>query len=218
MPEFSISSRNQVRRLSKRASYDRDVIHRIIDEALICHVGFVEEGQPFVIPTIHARSDETLLLHGAKASRLLKHVAAGNPICVVTTILDGIVFARSAFHHSLNYRSAVVFGRGHELDTPEDKLRALEIITNHVAPGRWAEARRPNARELEATTVVRVAIESASAKTRTGGPNDDEEDYDFPVWAGVLPLKQMTEPPIADSRLTSGIEPPEYVAKYRRTD
>ena len=170
MTEFPQDERNRIRRLPKRGRYDKDVIYRILDEALICHVGFVQENQPFVIPTIHARLNDELVLHGARASRMLKHVQGGHPFCVTVTLLDGVVLARSVFHHSFNYRSVALFGAGRLLEANADKLAALEAVTEHVAPGRWSEARQPNQKELDATTIVAIPIESVAAKIRTGPP------------------------------------------------
>jgi hypothetical protein len=216
MTEFIKTERNQVRRLPKRGAYDKAAIYQIVDEALICHVGFVEEGHPFVLPTIHARLDDTLILHGAKASRMLKHIEAGHPVCVTVTLVDGLVLARSVFHHSINYRSAVLFGTGSVIEDEAEKRRALEAVTEHIMPGRWADARQPNPQELKATTVVKIPIESASAKIRVGPPGDEEEDYALPIWAGVLPIVQQTLPPIADPSLADGIPLPDYVVNYDR--
>lgn len=214
---FPKTKRNQVRRLPKRAEYRSDVIYKIVDEALICHVGFAQDGQPFVIPTIHTRLGDTIYLHGATHSRMLKHIQEGNPLCIEFTLLDGIVFARSVFHSSMNYRSAVLFGTGRLVDSDEEKLRALEAIIKHVAPGRWEQARKPNQKELASTTVVAIQIESASAKIRTGLPVDDEEDYQLPVWAGVLPLQLQALEPVADPRLPEGIPVPEYILQANQT-
>lgn len=214
MSTFPKTPRNRVRRLAQRGDYDRSTIYAIVDEALICHVSFVQDGQPYVIPTIHARQGDTLLLHGAKASRLLKHVAAGAPICVAVTILDGLVLARSVFNSSMNYRSAVLFGAGRLLTGTADKLTALEVISEHLLPGRWAGARRPTDHELNATSVVAVDIASASAKVRTGPPGDEEEDYALPVWAGVVPLRQQALPPQADARLDPDVTLPPYLAGW----
>jgi hypothetical protein len=217
MPEFPKTKRNQVRRLPKRAEYRKEAIFKIIDEALICHVGFEQQGQPFVIPTIHTRWEDTIYLHGATLSRMLQHIRAGNPLCVEITLLDGIVFARSVFHSSMNYRSVVLFGTGRLVDTDDEKLRALEALIKHVVPGRWEEARKPNQKELASTTVVAIHIDSASAKIRTGPPVDDEEDYQLPVWAGVLPLQLQALEPIADARLEEGISVPKYVMQANPT-
>jgi nitroimidazol reductase NimA-like FMN-containing flavoprotein (pyridoxamine 5'-phosphate oxidase superfamily) len=216
MNGFPKTDLNTVRRLANRGYYDKATIYPIVDEALICHVGFVDDGQPFVIPMIHARRDDTLYLHGATTNRLLNHVADGNPLCISITILDGIVFARSAFHHSMNYRSVALFGKGAIVEKASEKLGALEVISDHVARGRWQEARLPNQREMETTTVVAVQIESASAKIRTGPPNDAPEDYDLPVWAGVLPFHQEHHTPLKDPRLPDGIPVPGYIADYKR--
>jgi uncharacterized protein len=216
MSSFDKTPRNQVKRLPERAAYDQDIVYQIIDEALICHVGFAMEGQPYVIPTIHARYGDTLYLHGAPASRMLKHIAQGNPLCATFTLLDGLVFARSVFHHSLNYRSAIVFGTGRLLTDAQEKMQALAVLTEQVAKGRWDEARQPNQKELAATQVIAVQIESASAKMRSGGPKDDEEDYALPVWAGVLPLALQPLTPQKDERLPDQVDIPEYIRNYQR--
>lgn len=211
LTSFEKTRLNTVKRMPDRGQYDKEIIYPIIDAALICHVGFVQDGQPFVIPTIHARRDDSLLLHGAKASRLLKHIASGEPVCVTITHIDGLVMARSVFHHSMNYRSATVFGRGQLIENEADKLAALAVITDHLMPGRWADARQPTALELNATTVVEILIESASAKIRSGPPSDDEEDYALPVWAGLLPIRPQWLAPEHDTRLRDGIELPSYL-------
>lgn len=213
---FAKTAQNKVRRMPERGHYDRETIYPIIDEALICHVGFVADDQPFVIPTIHARHEDIIYLHGAKASRLLKHVQAGNPICITITLLDGIVFARSVFHSSMNYRSVVLFGSGQVVESDGEKLAALEVLTEHLASGRWADARQPTQKELDSTTVVAVAIENASAKIRTGPPGDEDEDYALPIWAGVLPLPPQALAPIDDPWLSAGIVVPEYIRSYKR--
>jgi nitroimidazol reductase NimA-like FMN-containing flavoprotein (pyridoxamine 5'-phosphate oxidase superfamily) len=216
MTHFTKTEKNRIKRLPKRGQYDRETIYRILDEALICHVGFVENGQPYVIPINFARLEDTILLHGAKASRLLKHIAAGHPICVEATIVDGLVLARSVFHHSVNYRSVVLFGSGYAIEDQQEKLAALKAITDHLIPGRWQETRPPNRKELNATSVVAIRIEAASAKVRVGPPVDDEEDYALPVWAGVLPLHETASAPIRDERLLEDIPLPEYIAGYSR--
>lgn len=213
---FPKTQQNKVRRLPQRGHYDKDTVYAIVDEALICHVGFVDDDQPYVIPTIHARDEDTLYLHGAPASRLLKQAAAGQPLSIAVTLLDGIVFARSVFHHSMNYRSVVLFGHGRILESDADKLRALRVLTERIARGRWDDARQPTQQELDATTVVAVAIENASAKSRSGPPVDDEEDYALPIWAGVLPLAQQAAAPVDDPKLKASIAVPEYVCEYRR--
>jgi len=211
---FPRSERNKVKRLPQRAQYDKETIYRIIDAAPICHVGFVLGDQPFVIPMLHGRIGDTLYFHGAHASRLLKQAGAGQPMSVAFTLLDGLVLARSVFHHSVNYRSAVIFGAGALVESEAEKLVALEALTEHIAPGRWADARQPNRQELASTSVISLLIESASAKIRTGGPSDDEADYALPVWAGVVPLALRAQAPIADPKLGAGIEVPGYVVRY----
>jgi hypothetical protein len=205
---------NKVRRLPDRGAYDRETIYAIVDASLVCHVGFVADGQPFVIPTLHARLGDELYLHGAKASRLLKHVASGQPVSVCVTLLDGIVLARSLFESSLNYRSAVLFGRGRLVEDEAEKLRGLAALSDQVMPGRWEDARQPNAEELRATTVVAIHVESASAKVRSGPGKDKDEDYALPVWAGVLPMEMAFLEPVPDPSLAAGIEVPGYLRGY----
>ena len=217
MTDFAKTQKNSINRLPKRGYYDRETIYRILDEALICHVGFVEAGQPYVIPTNFARLGDTIVLHGAKASRLLKRIEAGNPGCVEATVVDGLVLARSVFHHSVNYRSVVVFGTGHLLRDEQEKLAALEAVTEHLIPGRWKEARRPNQKELNATSVASIRIDEASAKVRIGPPVDEEEDYALPVWAGVLPLQEMPLSPIQDELQSEDVSLPGYIPSYSRT-
>ena len=202
--------------MPKRGHYDRETVHAIIDEALVCHVAFAVDGQPTVIPTLHARREDTLLLHGARTSRLLQHIASGNPVSVAMTLLDGIVLARSVFHHSMNYRSVVIHGTGQLLESDEEKLAALEAFAEHIARGRWADARRPTRKELKATSVIAIPIEVAAAKIRTGPPLDEDEDYALPVWAGVLPLALKAGTAEPDPRLGSGVEVPGYLKRYRR--
>jgi nitroimidazol reductase NimA-like FMN-containing flavoprotein (pyridoxamine 5'-phosphate oxidase superfamily) len=210
MTETLQSNRTTVKRLPKRAAYDRDTVHAILDEAYICHLGFVVDGQPFVIPTIHWREGETLYFHGSAASRMLRSLRDGIDACVTVTLLDGLVLARSAFHHSMNYRSVVVLGRATEV-TREEKVRALEGVVEHVMPGRSADVRPPNDIELKQTLVLALPITEASAKIRTGPPLDDEEDYALPVWAGVVPLRLTPGEPVADERLPAGVGVPEYI-------
>ncbi|HYH07065.1 MAG TPA: pyridoxamine 5'-phosphate oxidase family protein [Thermoanaerobaculia bacterium] len=212
----AVSSRTTVKRLPKRGNYDPAVIHAILDEGLVCHVGFVVDGAPFVIPMVYARDGERLILHGSNASRLMRIGATEVELCVTVTLLDGLVLARSAFNHSMNYRSAVVFGRATAITDTAEKRLALDRIVEHVARGRTAEARAANDRELGATTVLSMPLAEASAKIRTGGVGDDEEDYTLPVWAGVLPLRVVADLPIADERLAEGVSVPEYVRDYRR--
>lgn len=216
MTQFANVDKNRIKRLPERGHYDRETIYGILDEALICHVGFVEDGQPYVIPINFARVGDTIVLHGAKASRLLKHIEAGHPVCVEATIVDGLVLARSVFHHSVNYRSVVLFGRGHAVEEEHEKRLALEAITEHLIPGRWQEARLPSPKELNATRVVLIPIDEASAKIRMGPAVDEQEDYALPVWAGILPLAEKSLVPIQDERLPADIPLPEYIAGYSR--
>jgi len=206
------SERTRIHRLPQRGNYDRDTIHAILDEALICHVGFVVEGRPVVIPTIHTRIENQLYFHGSPAAGMLRTLREGVNACVTVTILDGLVLARSAFHHSMNYRSVVVFGQAEEVVDRDEKLRVLTAIVEHVCRGRSADARGPNEKELKQTLVLRLPIHEASAKIRTGPPLDDKEDYALPVWAGVLPLTLTPQPPVADN----AVELPDYVTRYRR--
>ena len=208
-----MSDRTRVRRLSERGRYDAETIHAILDEALMCHVGFVVDGAPVVIPTIHWRDGDTLYFHGSAASRMLRSLKNGVDACVTVTLLDGLVLARSAFHHSMNYRSVVVFGNAREVGEDE-KVRALESLVEHVVRGRSKDIRQPNQKELRQTLVLAMPIDEASAKIRTGGPVDDEEDYAMPIWAGVLPLTLTPGEPIADDRAIG--EVPAYVQEYRR--
>jgi uncharacterized protein len=192
------SSRTAVKRHPERGAYDRATVDAILDVALICHVGFVVDDQPFVIPTIHARDGDILYLHGSPASRMLRTLKKGVDICVTATLLDGLVLARSVYNHSMNYRSAVVLGRAHEVTDLDAKLRAMECVVEHIVPGRWAEARRPNDKEIAGTTILEVALDEASAKIRSGPPKDFDEDLSFPVWAGVIPLDLRRGPPYPD--------------------
>ncbi len=216
MSDFTVTERTQVKRLPKRGAYDHETVYKILDEAFVCHVGFVVDGQPYVIPTNFGRAGDTLYLHGSAASRMLRTLSEGVPVCVTVTLVDGLVLARSAFHHSVNYRSVVVLGTARLVDDSTEKLEALRLFTEHIMKGRWDEIRRPNQQEMKATTVLALPLEEVSAKIRTGGPNDDEEDYSLPVWAGVLPLPVTPGAPIADARLRSGTPVPEHVAKYSR--
>ncbi|HEV2176893.1 MAG TPA: pyridoxamine 5'-phosphate oxidase family protein [Terriglobia bacterium] len=216
MDTFPVTPRTRVTRLPKRGAYDRETAYRILDEGFVCHVGFVAEGHPYVIPTAYARAGDALYLHGSAASRMLRNLAGGVPVSVAVTLVDGLVLARSAFHHSINYRSVVVFGTGEVVESEEEKTSALQAFTEHLVPGRWPDVRWPNPRELASTLVLRLPLSEASAKIRTGPPLDDEADYDLPVWAGVLPLRLATEPPMADPRLKPGLEVPQYVEHYSR--
>jgi len=210
------TQRTTLKRLPKRGSHEREVINKILDEGFICHVGFAIDGQPFVIPTGYARAGDKLLIHGSQASRMLRALKEGIDACVTVMLIDGLVLARSAFHHSMNYRSVVIFGRAEMVEDREEKLAALFALSEHMIPGRWKDVREPNEAELQQTTVLSLPIDEASAKIRTGPPLDDEEDYAMNVWAGVLPLRLVTEHPIADPRLPASIDVPTYVVKYKR--
>jgi hypothetical protein len=214
-PPFEPTPRSAVRR-AERARYDRTAVHAILDEGVVCHVGFAEGGQPFVIPMAFARQGDRLYLHGARATRLLRELGGGVPVCVTVTLVDGLVFGRSAFHCSMNYRSAVVFGRARVVDSVEEQLAALRAIVEHMAEGLWKDVRGPNLQELARTSVLRVPIEDASAKARSGPPVDDEEDYALPVWAGVVPLSLAPRAPEPDPRLAPGLRSPRYVTHYQR--
>ena len=216
MSKFTPTARTQVKRLPKRGAYDRETVFRILDEAFVCHVGFVAEGQPYVIPTNFGRSGETLYLHGSAASRMLRTLSEGVPVCVTVTLTDGLVLARSAFHHSVNYRSVVVLGTARLVEDAAEKMEALRLFTEHIMKGRWEEIRWPTEQELKATTVLALPLEEVSAKVRTGGPIDDEEDYSLPVWAGVVPLPVVPAEPVRDARLKAGTEIPQYMKAYRR--
>jgi uncharacterized protein len=207
------SKRTQVQRLPDRGKYDAETIHAILDAAFVCHVGFVVDGQPFVIPTNFARDGEKLYLHGSSASRMLRTLSEGVQVCVTVTHVDGLVLARAAFHHSVNYRSVVALGRAVLVEDTAEKMRALELFTNHVVPGRWDEVRTPTEQELKATSVLALDLKEASAKVRAGGPKDDAEDYGLPIWAGVVPLKTVVQEPVPDAKLTPGIETSEAALK-----
>ena len=208
--------RTRLVREAERGVYDRETAYRILDEGFLCHVGFVADGQPFVIPTSYGRKDDRLYIHGSAASRMLRQMKEGVPVCVTVTLLDGLVLARSIFNHSMNYRSVVILGKATPVDDPLEKVEALRLLSEHIIPGRWADARQPNERELKATLVTRVPIEEFSAKVRTGPPIDDEDDYSFPTWAGVVPLETVSRPPINDPRLDPQYEAPPYAAHYVR--
>ncbi|HEY9402299.1 MAG TPA: pyridoxamine 5'-phosphate oxidase family protein [Pyrinomonadaceae bacterium] len=216
MDSFTPTGRSTLKRLPKRGEYGREGVYQILDEGFVCHVGFVVEGQPFVIPTGYGRAGDTLYLHGAQASRMLRTLREGIEVCVTVTLVDGMVMARSAFHHSMNYRSVVVFGRAVVVEDGAEKWEALRALTEHLAPGRWAEVRQPSEGEMRATLVLALPLAEASAKVRTGPPLDDEEDYELPVWAGVVPLRVTAGEPVDDPRLTPGIEPPPHVSNYAR--
>jgi len=209
------SDRTTVRRLAERGVYDREVIDAILDEALYCHVGVVVDGGPVVIPTIHARSGDTLYLHGSPANRMLRSMRSGEQVCVTVTVLDGIVLARAPFSSSMNYRSVVLFGTPRPVTSADEKREAFRALTEHVTPGRWADSRLPNDREEKATLVVAIPIAEASAKVRTGPPHDDEDDYDLPIWAGIIPLRMVAGEPIPDPARVSDLPVPSYLVGYR---
>ena len=214
---FLQTERTKLKRLPKRGHFDRETVYKILDEGFICHIGFAPEGQPFVIPTGYARVDDKLYIHGSQASRMLRTLSGGLHACVTVTIVDGLVLARSAFHHSMNYRSVVIFGRATIVDDPEEKNAALIALSEHIVRGRWVDVREPTEQEMRATTVLSVPLVEASAKIRTGPPLDDEEDYALPIWAGVVPLRLEAGEPIKDPRLPDVIEVPEYALNYKRT-
>jgi len=213
METYTPTERTQVKRLPKRAVYDQAQVHAILDEGIICHVGFVVDGQPYVIPTGYARCGEQLYIHGSAASRMLRELGQGAPLCVTVTLVDGLVLARSAFHHSINYRSVVILGSATPCEG-EEKLRGLKVVSDHIIPGRWAEVRPPNAIELRATSLLKVEITEASAKIRQGPPIDDEEDYALGCWAGELPLRLAPQEPVSEPRLATGIAVPDYVRAF----
>lgn len=213
---FPTTNRTILKRLPKRGHFDQETVYGILDEGFICHIGFVVDGQPFVIPTGYARVDNKLYIHGSQASRMLRTLSTGIDACVTVTLVDGLVLARSAFHHSINYRSVVVFGRATLVTDPEEKNRALFAFSEQVVKGRWDDVREPNEVELKQTSVLCLPLEEASAKVRTGPPIDDEEDYALPIWAGVVPLKLVAGEPLDDPRLNDGLEPPTYAKEYSR--
>ena len=196
------TARTRVVRESHRGVYERAAAYQILDEGFICHVGFVLDGQPFVIPTAYGRTGDNLYIHGSAASRMLRNLDKGVPVCITVTLLEGLVLARSIFNHSMNYRSVVVLGTAVAVQDAKEKLEALKLLSEHILPGRWAESRQPNERELKQTLVMRLPIEEFSAKVRQGPAIDDEEDYAFPTWAGVIPLEMVAGAPINDPRLT----------------
>ncbi len=208
--------RTRVVREPHRGIYDRETAYRILDEGFLCHVGFTVDGQPFVIPTSYGRKDSSLYIHGSAASRMLRQMKDGVQICVTVTLLEGLVLARSIFNHSMNYRSVVILGKATLVDDPAEKLEALRILSEHIIPGRWDDVRQPNDHELKATSVLRLPIEEFSAKVRLGPAIDDEEDYSFPTWAGVVPLEMKLGAPIPDERLDPTRKVPAYVQNYSR--
>lgn len=211
------TERTRVVREPQRGVYDREVIYKILDEGMVCHVGFSAEGQPFVIPTLYARVGDAIYFHGSAASRMLQHVAQGENVCVTVTLTDGIVLARSVFHHSMNYRSVVALGKATRVDAEPEKIEALRAFTEKILPGRWNDARQPNEKELKATTILRLPLREVSAKIRSGPPQDDAPDYALPVWAGVIPLRTVAGPPIREERCDPSIPVPAYAEPYARS-
>jgi len=214
--ELKQTEKSKLKRVPNRGNFDLETIYSILDEGFICHVGFTANGQTFVIPTSYGRIGDKLFLHGASVSRMMKNLAEGIDICVTVTLVDGLVLARSVFHHSMNYRSVVVFGRAKLIESADEKMKALEAFTEHIVKGRWDDARIPNEKELNVTTVLSLKIDEASAKIRTGDPIDDDKDYALDFWAGVIPLKLEAGEPIDDSKLKEGIDQPNYLRNQKR--
>ncbi|MCA9934302.1 MAG: pyridoxamine 5'-phosphate oxidase family protein [Ardenticatenaceae bacterium] len=214
MSTFLVESKNRIKRQPNRGHYDKATIYQIIDEAMICHVAFVQDGQPFVIPALHARKDDQLLIHGASTSRLLNHIQAGNVVSITITIVDGIVLAKTVFNQSVNYRSVVLFGKGRLIENEDEKWQSLAHLTEQLMPGVWQTARQPTTTELKATSLVSISIESASAKIRSGPPKDSGEDQMLPVWAGVLPVKQIIQTPSTADYTDPDMPIPDYVMAY----
>ena len=213
---YTPTQRTRLVREPQRAVYDRAVAYKILDEGFLCHVGFAVDGQPFVIPTSYGRIGDNLYIHGPSASRMLRNLDHAIPVCVTVTLIDGLVLARSIFNHSMNYRSVVVLGTAVAVRDPEEKLEALRSLSEHIIPGRWEDSRKPNEKELKATLALRLPITEFSSKVREGGVVDDEEDYSFPTWAGIVPFTTVAGPPMDDSRLVPGQEVPEYARNYNR--
>lgn len=213
---MNLTKRTELRRLPKRGSHETETIYSILDAGFLAHVGFQVNGQPFVIPTLYGREEDKLYLHGSAASRMLGELETGVAACVNVTLVDGLVLARSAFHHSMNYRSVVAFGTARKIAQADRKAHALRIISEHLIAGRWNDVRSPSEQELKATAVLEFSIEEASAKIRQGPPLDDEDDYSLPVWAGILPLELEAQTPIPDPRLAIGTEVPQYIRQFRK--
>jgi nitroimidazol reductase NimA-like FMN-containing flavoprotein (pyridoxamine 5'-phosphate oxidase superfamily) len=211
---MNLAKRTELRRIPDRGSRDWETINKILDAGFLASVGFCVDGQPFVIPTLYGRDGARLYLHGSAASRMLRELETGVPACVTVTLVDGLVLSRSAFDHSMNYRSVVAFGTAHKIMDPEQKIKSLRVISEHLIAGRWAEVRGPSDKELKATTVLEYSIEEASSKVRSGPPLDGESDYGWKVWAGVLPLEMKSRLPIPDENLVKGVTLPEYVQRY----
>ncbi len=214
MKEFSLTKKNTVKRLSKRGFYDEETIYKILDEGIICHVSFVLSNQPYIIPTAYVRVGDNIYIHGAKANQMMNALNEGTDACIAVTLLDGYVLARSAFHHSMNYRSVVLFGKGKIVEDKSEKLMALKAFSEHLIPGRWDDVRSPDDKELSATIVLKFSIDEASAKVRTGPPVDDKEDYELNIWAGVVPFKFKTGEPVRDKQLKESISLPDYLLDF----
>jgi len=213
---FVVNERTRVVREANRAVYDREAIYKILDEAFVCHVGFALDAQPYVIPTMFARVGDAIYFHGSAASRMLRGAGNGLPVCVTITLLDGLILARSVFNQSMNYRSVVILGTATLISEPTEKWEALRAFTEKLIPGRWQDARQPNEKELKATSILKLLLTEVSAKVRTGGVEDDADDYALPVWAGVIPLRLVADPAIRDDRCDPKIATPAYAAEYRR--
>jgi nitroimidazol reductase NimA-like FMN-containing flavoprotein (pyridoxamine 5'-phosphate oxidase superfamily) len=211
---MNLTKRTELRRIPDRGSHDWETINQILDAGFLAHVGFCVDGQPFVIPTLYGRDGEKLYLHGSAVSRMLRELETGIPACVTVTLVDGLVLSRSAFDHSMNYRSVVAFGTARKVVDPEQKIKSLRVISEHLIAGRWEDVRAPSEKELKATTVLEFSIEEVSSKVRSGPPLDDENDYGLPVWAGVVPLEIKSRPPIPDDKLVEGVTVPDYVRRY----
>jgi len=213
---FTPTEKTRVVREPQRGAYDRETIYRILDEAFVCNVGFAVEGQPYVIPTMYARIGDAIYFHGSAASRMLRNLSEGAAVCITVSLIDGLVLARSVFNHSMNYRSVVALGKATLVSDPVEKMEALRAFTEKILPGRWSEARGPNEKEMKATSILRLPLEEVSAKVRTGGVEDDAEDYALKIWAGIIPMHLAAEAPERDGRCDAGIALPGYLAKYAK--
>jgi len=218
MEELKPTPRTIVNRMRKRGTYDREVIHAILDRSLVCHVGVVVDGAPRVLPTLHARIDDSVFIHGAASNRMIRTAAEGVEVCLTATLIDGLVMARSAFHHSVDYRSVVIFGTATEVTDPHRKLVAMRALVEHIGPGQWDRIRQPSPKELAATSILELPITEASAKVRADGVVDDEDDYALPIWAGVIPIRTSALLPVVDPRLSAGIRMPGNILEYRLPD
>ena len=216
MPDQPTTARTRIVREPHRGFYDRETAYKILDEGFICHVGFVVDGQPFVVPTGYGRAGDNLYIHGSAASRMLRRLDEGIPVCLTVTLLDGLVLARSIFNHSMNYRSVMVLGTAVAVTDWHEKLEALRLLSEHILPGRWLDVRQPTEQEMKATLVMRLPLGEFSSKVREGAPIDDEEDYSFPTWAGVIPLRVVADEPITDPKLSPTRDIPEYAKRYSR--